>query len=137
MGQIFDKTIKALATSMQMRQLKQNVINANIANAETPDYRAKKMDFEAALASAIDREDLGKMHVEHNDHFLMGQGAIGRVRADVYDNPEINYTNDGNTVDLEKEMAALNENSIMYDAATRLINKKLAALKYAASDGGR
>lgn len=137
MGQMFDKTIKALSTSMQMRQLKQNVISANIANAETPNYRAKKMDFEAALSSAIDREDQGKMHVEHNDHFLMGQGAIGRVRADVYDNPEINYTNDGNTVDLEKEMASLNENSIMYDAATRLINKKLAALKYAASEGGR
>lgn len=137
MGQIFDKTIKALNTSLQMRQLKQNVISANVANAETPGYRAKKMDFEAALASAIDREDLGKMHVEHGDHFLMGQGAIGRVRGDIYDNPEINYSNDGNTVDLEKEMAALNENSLMYDAATKLINKKLAALKYAASDGGR
>lgn len=137
MGKIFDKTIKSLATSMQMRQLRQNVINANIANAETPGYHAKKMDFEGALASAIDREDLGKIHVEHKDHFLMGQGAIGRVRADVYDNPEIAYNNDGNTVDLEKEMASQLQNSIMYDAATKLINKKLAALKYAASDGGR
>lgn len=137
MGKIFDKTIKALNASMQMRQLRQNVINANIANAETPGYRAKKMDFEAALTSAIDREDQGKMHVEHQDHFLMGQGAIGRVRADVYDNPEINYSNDGNTVDLEKEMAKQVQNSIMYNAATNLINKKLAALKYAATEGGR
>lgn len=137
MGQLFDKTIKALNASMQMRQLRQNVINANVANAETPGYRAKKMDFEAALSSAIDREDLGKMHVEHQDHFLMGQGSIGRIKGDVYDNPEINYSNDGNTVDLEKEMAKQVQNSIMYDAATRLINKKLAALKYAASDGGR
>lgn len=137
MGKIFDKTIKALNASMQMRQLRQNVINANIANAETPGYRAKKMDFEAALAGAIDREGQGRMHTEHRDHFLMGEGAIGRVRADVYENPEINYNNDGNTVDLEKEMAKQVQNSIMYDAATRLINKKLAALKYAASDGGR
>jgi flagellar basal-body rod protein FlgB len=52
-----------MASSMQMRQLRQNVINANIANAETPGYRAKKMDFEAALQRAIDREGLGKMHV--------------------------------------------------------------------------
>ncbi|MCB0377371.1 MAG: flagellar basal body rod protein FlgB [Bdellovibrionales bacterium] len=137
MSQIFDKTIKALNASIQMRQLKQNVLNANIANAETPNYRAQKMDFEAALASAIDREDMGQMHVEHNDHYLMGQGAISRVEADIYDNPEIAYNNDGNTVDLEKEMASLNENSILYEAATRLINKKLAALKYAASEGGR
>lgn len=135
MGRIFDKTIKSLATSLEMRQMRQNVINANIANAETPNYHAKKMDFEGALKSAIDREDLGKMHVGHKDHFLMGQGAIGRVRADVYDNPEINYSNDGNTVDLEKEMAKQNQNSIMYEAATKLINKKLAALKYAATEG--
>lgn len=137
MGQIFDKTIKALNTSLQMRQLRQNVINANIANSETPNYRAKKLDFEAALASAIDREGTGKMHVEHGEHFLMGEGAIGRVRADVYDNPEINYSNDGNTVDLEKEMANQLQNSIMYDAATKLISKKLATLKYAATEGGR
>ncbi len=137
MGQIYDKTIKSLATALQMRQLRQNVINANIANAETPGYRAKKMDFEGALANAIDREGLGKMHVEHKDHFLMGEGAIGRVQADVYDNPEINYSNDGNTVDMEKEMASQLQNSIMYNAATQLINKKLAALKYAATEGGR
>lgn len=137
MGRIFDKTIKSLAASLQMRQLRQNVINANVANAETPNYRAKKMDFEAALATAIDREDLGKMHVEHKDHFLMGQGSIGRVKGDVYDNPEINYSNDGNTVDLEKEMAKQVQNSIMYNAATQLINKKLAALKYAVTEGGR
>lgn len=137
MGQVFDKTIKSLNASLQMRQLRQNVINANIANAETPNYRAKKMDFESALASAIDKEDMGKMHVEHRDHFLMGQGAIGRVRGDIYDNPEINYSNDGNTVDLEKEMAKQLENSVMYDAATKLISKKLAALKYAATEGGR
>lgn len=137
MSQIFDKTIKALNASIQMRQLRQNVINANIANAETPNYHAKKLDFEQALTSALHREDQGNMHVEHDEHFAMGKGAIGRLRADVYDNPEINYSNDGNTVDLEKEMANQLQNSIMYDAATKLINKKLAALKYAASEGGR
>ena len=109
MSQIFDKTIKALNASMQMRQLRQNVINANIANAETPNYKAQKMDFENALQKAIDSEGMGKMHVSHKDHFLMGEGAIAGVAPDVYDNPEINYSNDGNTVDLEKEMATLNE----------------------------
>ena len=43
--------------------------------------------------------------------------------------------NDGNTVDLEKEMSALSENAIMYKTALQLINKKMAALKYAASEG--
>lgn len=137
MNQIFDKTLRALAASNKMRELKQNVISANIANAETPGYKAKKVDFGDALQVALDREDLGKMHISHADHFLMGEGAISRLRADVYDNPEISVSNDGNTVDLEKEMAETYQNNLMYRAANQLINKKLAALKYAASDGGR
>jgi flagellar basal-body rod protein FlgB len=69
------------------------------------------------------------------EHFAMGTGAISRAKADVYDNPEGNMTNDGNTVDLEREMAQLQENSILYKAALQLINKKLGTLAYAATEG--
>ena len=134
---LFDKTVKALGSSINQRQLRQNVINSNIANAETPGYKAKKLDFEAALSRAIDLEGIGQMHTDHPDHFLIGKGAISRVRADVYDNPDVNVSNDGNTVDLEKEMATLAENSILYKAAVQLINKKLASMKYAITEGGR
>ena len=48
----------------------------------------------------------------------------------------MNVTNDGNTVDLEKEMAALQENTILYKAALQLMNKKLGAMKYAVTEGG-
>ena len=137
MSGIFDKTQKALGASINFRLLKQNVMNSNIANAETPGYKAKKVDFEEALSRAIDNENLGKMHVTSQDHFLMGQGAISRAKADVYDNPDVAISNDGNTVNLEKEMVELAENSILYRAAVKLMNKKLAALKYAVSEGGR
>ena len=46
MSDMFDKTTNALQASLAMRQIRQNVISANIANAETPGYHAKKMDFE-------------------------------------------------------------------------------------------
>ena len=137
MSKIFDKTTNALASSANLRLLRNNITAANIANAETPGYKAKKVDFEEALSRAIDHEGLGQAHSSDKDHFLMGQGALSRVRADIYDNPEINMTNDGNTVDLEKEMATLSENTILYRAALQLINKKLGAMKYAASEGGR
>lgn len=137
MSKIFDKTTDALAASANMRLLRQNITASNIANAETPGYKAQRVDFEEALSRALDHEGLGRQHVSDKDHFLIGQGAIGRVRADVYDNPEINLTNDGNTVDLEREMATLSENTILYRAALQLINKKLGALKYAATEGTR
>lgn len=137
MSKLFDKTTNALAASANLRLLRNNVTAANIANAETPGYKAKKVDFEEALNRAIDHEGLGKAHSTSKDHFLMGQGAVSRVRADIYDNPEINMTNDGNTVDLEKEMANLSENTILYRAALQLINKKLGAIRYAATEGSR
>lgn len=137
MSNFLDKTTKALGASANLRLLRQNITAANIANAETPGYKAKKVDFEEALNRAIDHEGLGKMHVSDKEHFLMGQGAIGRVGADVYDNPDINLSNDGNTVDLEKEMANLQENTILYRAALQLINKKLGALRYVSTEGTR
>lgn len=137
MSDIFDKTTNALSASANLRLLRQNITSANIANAETPGYKAQKLDFEEALSRALDHEGLGKVHTSDAEHFLLGQGAVGRVRADVYDNPEINLSNDGNTVDLEREMATLSENTILYRAALQLINKKLGAMRYAATEGTR
>lgn len=134
---IFDKTLGVLGSSTNMRQLRQNILSSNIANAETPGYKAKKVDFEDALARAADVDGRIKMHTDHGDHFPVGGGSLSKVRPDVYDNPDIALNNDGNTVDLEKEMSKLTENSIMYKAAIQLINKKMAQLKYAASNGGR
>ncbi len=134
MSNFFDKTTNALQTSIGMRQVRQNVINSNIANAETPGYQAQKMDFEDALGRALDIDGLRHMSTSHGDHIVVG-GATAAVRPDIYANPEGAINNDGNTVDLEKEMSALSENAIMYKAALQLINKKMAALKYAASEG--
>lgn len=134
---IFDKTTDALGSSIDFRSLRQNVTAANIANAETPGYKAKVVDFEDALARAIDLEGWTKDVTTDKDHFLIGPGAISKARADVYDNPDVNVSNDGNTVDMEREMAALQENSILYKAALNLINKKLGAIRYAVTEGGR
>lgn len=137
MADLFDKTTRALGASLQLRQTRNNVISANIANAETPGYQAKKVDFEDALGRALMMEDMKGTTGSDPAHFAMGPGAISRIKADVYENPDVNVNNDGNTVDLEKEMTNLAENSIAYKAAIQLINKKMAALKYAATDGGR
>ncbi|MCB0365215.1 MAG: flagellar basal body rod protein FlgB [Bdellovibrionaceae bacterium] len=137
MSDLFDKTTDALGASINLRLLRQSITSSNIANAETPGYKAKKVDFEEALSRAIDVEGLRQMNSSSGEHFATGPGSISRVRADVYDNPDINVTNDGNTVDMEKEMATLAENSILYKAALQLINKKMAALKYAATEGSR
>ncbi|WP_413558766.1 flagellar basal body rod protein FlgB [Bdellovibrio sp. HCB209] len=135
MSDIFDKTINGLATSMRMRQLRNNVTSSNIANAETPGYHAKKMDFEEALSRSMNMDGMNSLSTSSGDHFALGGVSVAKTRPDIYENPEGAVNNDGNTVDLEKEMSALSENAIMYKTALQLINKKMAALKYAASEG--
>lgn len=135
MADLFDKTTRALGASINLRQTRNNVISSNIANAETPGYQAKKLDFENALSRALDFEDAGNLKGMNEGHFPTGPGAISRVKADIYENPDADVNNDGNTVNLEREMTELADNSIMYKAAIQLINKKMAALKYAAGDG--
>jgi flagellar basal-body rod protein FlgB len=122
MSNLFDKTTDALAASLRMRQVRHNVTSSNIANAETPHYQAKKVAFENALASALDNPALD------------AHQSINQLAAEVFDNPDVAVNNDGNTVDLEKEMSALAENSILYKSALQLINKKMAAVKYALGD---
>ena len=133
MSGLFDKTTSALQASILMRNIRQNVTNANIANAETPNYHAKKVDFEDALARALDLDGNNALATTHGEHFAIG--LTGSPNAEVYDNPDAAVNNDGNTVDLEKEMSALSENTIINKAAMQLINKKMAALKYALSEG--
>jgi flagellar basal-body rod protein FlgB len=135
MSQLFDKTTSALGTALNMRLMKHNVISGNIANAETPGYHARKLDFEEALARALDIDGVRGMSTSHGDHFAVGGGSMEKVRPDIYENPEGAVNNDGNTVDMEREMSSLSENTVMYKAALQLIHKKLAALRYAASDG--
>ncbi|MDZ4082003.1 MAG: flagellar basal body rod protein FlgB [Bdellovibrionales bacterium] len=136
MADLFDKTTRALGAAANLRQTRHNVISSNVANAETPGYQAKKLDFENALSRALTIEDMAPGGSEPG-HFMTGPGALSKVRADIYENPDVSVNNDGNTVDLEREMSTLAENSIMYKAAVQLINKKMAALRYAATDGGR
>lgn len=131
---LFDKTTSALQTSLNMRQLRHNLTSSNIANAETPGYKAQKLDFEEALARSIDLDGLRGMSTSDENHYAVG-GKTASVRPDIYTNPEGAVNNDGNSVDLEKEMSALSENAILYKTALQLINKKMAALKYAASEG--
>jgi flagellar basal-body rod protein FlgB len=63
--------------------------------------------------------------------------ADGTFQPEVFVRPTESVGQDGNTVDVDSEMAELAENQIMYRATVELINKKLGTLKYAISNGGQ
>jgi flagellar basal-body rod protein FlgB len=133
--EISDKTMQALTASLKFRQLRQDLHASNIANAETPGYKAKKVDFEEALARALDTDDQLKMNTSDSKHFNVGGGGFNNLQPEIYEDANGIVSPDGNNVDRDMEMAEMAENKIMYDATVQLINKKMGLLKYAIGSG--
>lgn len=127
---IEDKTLKALAASLNLRQIRQEILAANVANAETPGYKSKRVDFEAALQRALDVDGNMEMKTSDSEHFDVGNGGFDNLQPEIYDDPNGIVSEDGNTVDREAELAKMAENKILYDASVKLLNKKLGMLKY-------
>jgi flagellar basal-body rod protein FlgB len=126
-----DKTLNALTTALNFRDMKNNLIASNVANANTPGFKAKKIDFEAALARALDVDGQMQMNATDERHFNVGGGGFNNLEPEIYDNPNGVVSPDGNSVDVEAEMAQMAENKLMFDALVQLINKKMGIMKYA------
>jgi flagellar basal-body rod protein FlgB len=126
-----DKTFQALATSLKFREMRQELASSNVANANTPGFKAMKLDFEAALSRAVDSDGMVGMHASDERHFDVGGGGFESLEPEVYEDPNGVVSENGNTVDAEAEMARMAENKLMYDTTVQLINKKLGLMKYA------
>jgi flagellar basal-body rod protein FlgB len=126
-----DKTLKALTTALNFREMRQELISSNVANANTPGYKAKKLDFEQALARALDVDGNMRMVTGSDRHHTVGNGGFDNLEPEIYDDPNGVVAENGNTVDVEAEMAKMAENKLMYDALVQLINKKMGIMKYA------
>lgn len=130
---IHDNTITLLGRSLNVSLARQNALASNVAHLDTPNFTPRDVDFAQALRDAESTEGvaLRRTHASHVDD-AKGGGPVGSLveRADRAPGP------DGNTVDLDMQMARVAENAIFYQANTRAISKKLALLKYVVSDAG-
>lgn len=126
-----DKTLQSLTTALNFREMRQKLISSNVANANTPGFKAKKLDFEEALARALDVDGQMGMNATDVRHHDVGNGGFNNLEPEIYDNPNGVVSENGNTVDVEAEMAQMAENKLMYDALVQLINKKMGIMKYA------
>ncbi len=129
----FDPTIGALNTALNLRLVNQNVISSNIANADTPGYKAKAMEFEGALRDALAADGEVQPGGARSAHF---RHSTDPVNPEIYDDPNGVESLDGNTVDRAAEMSKMAENQILYDANVEMLKRKLGMLKYAISEGG-
>jgi flagellar basal-body rod protein FlgB len=130
----FDSVVGALNTSMNLRLVEQNVVSSNIANADTPGYKAKRVEFEHALRDALQVGD--KLPMQGADPRHIVRSETDPVFPEIYEDANGVESLDGNTVDRAAEMGKLSENEILYNSSAELLKKKLGMLKYAISEGG-
>lgn len=132
---IFDSTVAGLSAALDFRLMNQNIIASNIANADTPGYKAQKMEFEGALRDALQISERLQLEGDPSQHVLKSQ--LEHIDPEIYDNPNGVVQEDGNTVDRNAEQVNMAENQIQYSTATELMKRKLGLLKYSITEGGR
>ncbi len=104
------------AQALSLRAERQRVIASNIANADTPNYKARDFDFADALRNATGQAGTGSGI------------ASGVMSAGGRPTPTLRYalnsqTNmDGNSVDMDRERASFVDNSVQYESTVRFIN---------------
>jgi flagellar basal-body rod protein FlgB len=137
---IFDSTLKTLEHALDVRLVEQNVLAGNVANADTPGYKPKELDFGAVMRAA--RQDAGGESMTLTEAGHMGpNGGSGTSVSDlatsmVLDGKGVSPSFDGNGVDLDRTMAGMAENGLQYGASAKAAGKKLAILRYAVDGGG-
>lgn len=138
---LFDTTIAKLQSALDVRLERQNILNGNIANIDTPGYLPRELDFDKALAAAERTERHSDSPVSissaREGHLpVESPRTLGSTSSEfVHVATELQGGLDGNGVDLDKTMVELARNSLLYGAAAKAVGKKLALLRYVATDG--
>ena len=119
----FENALGLHPQALALREKRAEVLASNLANADTPGYKARDLDFKAALKKSMpvsqSMERTQKGHFSPNDLLL---GATMMFR-----NPN-QASLDGNTVEAHIEQAKYSENAVQYQASLRFINGKFSGL---------
>ena len=113
---------EVLGKALEIRNRKNEILASNIANAATPNYKARDVDFETELARSL---SVGPLASSDKNHISVASKNLpGKVQ---YRQP-LNPSMDGNTVELAVEQMEFAENTVRYQTTLNFINSKLTGL---------
>ena len=120
---LFSSTIQSLENGLNYSSAKQKVISQNIANVDTPNYKAKSISFKDQLNESISTFEAKRTNPRHFE--FSGRGANGYYIK----NQPFQYNHNGNGVDIDKEMSDMASNQIYFNALTDRLNGKFNSLQ--------
>lgn len=126
-----DTEISTLRTAMNLRAYRQEVLASNIANADTPHYKARDLDFASALSNAMAGKGDGGLQMKQTAARHLQGEAVAPHGQDLRYRTEYQGAVDGNTVNMDVERAAFAENSLQYEAMITTLRSRFGDLRMA------
>jgi flagellar basal-body rod protein FlgB len=117
--------------ALVLRAKRAEVIAGNIANADTPGYKAQGMNFQKALAQAAKNQSMA-MSQTNEKHLDARMSLTNGLEYRIPNQPD---TGDGNTVDVQVERNLYLENSLEYQASLQFLNGRIKGLRKAITGG--
>ena len=124
-----DDMLNFHSQALRIRDQRQQVLASNIANADTPNYKARDLDFKATLQGALNGAPAagsGALATTAPGHLAAPPGLAAEAGL-LYRTPAQGSV-DGNTVDMDSERAAFADNTIHYEFNLTRINQQIKSL---------
>ncbi len=135
---LFDQTLTTAARALNLRARRHELIISNLANADTPGYKAFHLEMDKAIAAQTRTHPTVSLAKTHPNHIPVGTARQDNLQQHIVQTDDPNtMRGDGNTVNMEREMASLAENQLMYKASAQIVAKKFQSLKGVITGGNR
>lgn len=128
----FDKLFGIHEEALHLRARRAEVLASNLANADTPGYKARDFDFEAMLKKEM--QPPVRLASTHSGHIRTDHGVVASTQM-AYRIPQ-QASLDGNTVEVEREQAEFSANAMRHQATLRFIDSRVKGLKMAWKGNG-
>jgi flagellar basal-body rod protein FlgB len=131
-GWLDGPVLSVLEKGLDASSLRQRVISNNVANVDTPNFKRSDVDFQSVLGAVIgeNAENGADLPLKVTDPQHLTGTTNNAQKAIVTDQNSI-YRNDGNNVDIDREMANVAENGLYYNSVTQTITSQLGLLRMA------
>lgn len=129
MGFSIDQVFGIHADALLLRAKRAEILASNLANADTPNYKARDIDFKALLRQAVDGGSAGgalPLAVTHADDIRGPSAGLGALQL-LYRVP-LQPALDGNTVNAQVEEAAFAENAVKYEASLTFLTGRIRGI---------
>jgi len=113
--------------ALAVRARRAEILAANIANADTPNYKARDLDFRALLGGAQDQQMTARLVATNAAHLPDAEAGVNVGGGLMYRMP-LQPSIDGNTVDPQTEYAQFAQNALQYQASLTFLNGRIRGL---------